>query len=101
MSRFLLIVTAILGVGYAYVALSLGMGVFDRAALALPFFLVWIVPAVYWNRDREDAGVFDEVVHVASYLSMAWLSFLIVATLARDLVLLATAWTPDATLHAR
>ena len=99
MTRFTLLVTAILGIGYAYVALSLGTGIWDRLVLAIPFLLVWIVPVVYWGRDREDAGRLDEIVHVASYLSMAWLSFLVVSTLARDLALLAAAWAPGSAPH--
>src|SRR5687767_12302586 len=94
MTRFTLIVTAILAFGYTYVSLRLGTSVPDRLALALPFLLVWIVPVVYWGRDREGEGRFDEIVRVASYLSMAWLSFLVVLTLARDLLLLATLWAP-------
>src|SRR5690349_10218469 len=100
MSRFTLIVTAILGIGYAYVASRLGAGLFDRLALAVPFLLVCIVPMYYWGRDRDDQNRFDELVHVASYLSMAWLSFLVVATLARDALLAATALLPAAEAHA-
>lgn len=100
MSRFTLIVTAILGAGYAYVATRLGSGILDRLALALPFLLVWIVPMYYWGRDRDDQDRFDELVHVASYLSMAWLSFLVVATLARDVLLGATALAAAADAHA-
>jgi hypothetical protein len=33
-------------------------------------------------------------MHVASYLSMAWLSFLLVLTLGRDVALLITMWVP-------
>jgi predicted MPP superfamily phosphohydrolase len=91
---FVLIVTAILAVGYAYVALRLGSGLWDRLALAIPFLLVWIVPVVYWSGDREGGGRLDEALHVASYLSMAWLSFLVVLTLARDALLLVTVWAP-------
>jgi predicted MPP superfamily phosphohydrolase len=98
-SRFTLIVSAILAAGYAYVALRIGTGAWDRLALAVPFALIWIVPALYWSRDREDHGRFDALVHVASYLSMAWVSFLVVTTLARDLVLIATAWAPDSAVH--
>jgi predicted MPP superfamily phosphohydrolase len=96
---FVLIVSAILAVGYAYVALRLGSGVWDRLALAVPFLLVWIVPVVYWSGDREGGGHFDEALHVASYLSMAWLSFLVVLTLARDALLLVTLWAPASTPH--
>ncbi|MDB5901643.1 MAG: metallophosphoesterase [Betaproteobacteria bacterium] len=96
---FVLIVTAILALGYAYVALRLGAGLWDRLALAVPFLLVWIVPVVYWSGDREGGGRLDEALHVASYLSMAWLSFLLVLTLARDVLLLATVWAPASTPH--
>jgi predicted MPP superfamily phosphohydrolase len=96
---FVLIVTAILAVGYAYVALRLGAGTWDRLALAVPFLLVWIVPVVYWSGDREGGGRLDEALHVASYLSMAWLSFLVVLTLVRDVLLLATVWAPASTPH--
>ena len=97
---FVLIVTAILAAGYAYVASSLASGVWERIALAIPFLLVWIVPVVYWNGDREGGGRLDEIVHVASYLSMAWLSFLVVLTLARDVLLVATLWAPGSAVHA-
>jgi predicted MPP superfamily phosphohydrolase len=96
---FVLIVTAILAVGYAYVALRLGAGLWDRLALAVPFLLVWIVPVVYWSGEREGGGRLDEALHVASYLSMAWLSFLLVLTLARDVLLLATVAAPASTPH--
>ena len=99
MTRFTLIVTAILAAGYAYVASRLGSGVPDRIALALPFMLVWVIPVFYWSRDRDEETRFDEFVRIASYLSMAWLSFLLVATLARDALLVATAFAAAADAH--
>jgi uncharacterized protein len=98
LSRFTLTVTALLSAAYAYVASRLGWGILDRLALAVPFFLVWIVPVFYWSRDREENRL-DEIVHVGSYLSMAWLSFLVVATLARDALLAATAVAAAADAH--
>ena len=63
----------------------------ERAALAIPFVLIWLVPVLYWTRERDrEESWLDEAVHQASYLSMAWVSFILVATLARDLALLAT-----------
>jgi predicted MPP superfamily phosphohydrolase len=56
----------------------------------VPFVLVWLVPVVYWSRDRDHESIIDQIVHQASYLSMAWLSFLVVLTLARDVILLVT-----------
>ena len=47
------------------------------------------MPVVYWSRDRdEEESLFDHLVHQAAYLSMAWVSFALVLTLARDLFLL-------------
>jgi uncharacterized protein len=91
---FVLTVTAILAVAYLYVASRLTSEAALRAALAVPFILVWMVPAVYWGRRRRDESLRDKIVLQTSYLSMGWLSFLVVLTLARDAVLLATSWTP-------
>jgi len=88
---FILIVTALLATGYAYAAARLASGGWAHAALAIPFVLIWIVPALYWTRERErEETWFDQFVHQASYLSMAWVSFLLVLTLVRDVALLAT-----------
>ena len=88
---FLLAVSALLAGSYAYAAARLGAGPWSRAALALPFLLVWIVPVAYWTRDGTRTETwFDRAIHQASYLSMAWISFLLVGALARDAALLAT-----------
>lgn len=84
---FVLAVTAILVMPYAYLAWRLGSGPWQRAALAIPFVLVWIVPVVYWGGRRSKEGFVDRVLHQASYLCMAWISFLLVFSLARDLLL--------------
>jgi uncharacterized protein len=48
------------------------------------------VPVVYWSRDREgEESLFDHLVHQGAYLSMAWVSFALVLTLVRDVLLLA------------
>ena len=86
MNRFILTVTALLAAAYAYLALRLVTQGWGYAALAAPVFLVWIVPVYYWGSEREDEGMIDQLVHQGSYLSMAWLSFALVLTLARDLV---------------
>jgi predicted MPP superfamily phosphohydrolase len=91
---FVLVVTAMLLAVYAYLAWRLADNGWARAALAVPFVLIWIVPAYYWASEREDEGLIDQIVHQASYLSMAWLSFALVLTLARDALLVLTAWTP-------
>ncbi len=89
---FVVVVTAVLGVGYAYLAGRLTFGLWPRLALAVPFLLIWIVPVLYWVEDRDSGGWIDDLLHWLSYLSMAWLSFLVVFSLARDALLLVTAW---------
>jgi predicted MPP superfamily phosphohydrolase len=96
MSRFALVVTAMLAVAYAYIASRLAHGPVAAVAIAIPFFLIWIMPVVYWGTGRSREGFVDQLVHRASYLSMAWVSFALVLTIARDLTLLATSWTPSA-----
>jgi predicted MPP superfamily phosphohydrolase len=55
----------------------------------VPLALIWVVPVVYWSRDRAgEESFFDHLVHQAAYLSMAWVSFALVLTLARDVLLL-------------
>ena len=85
-----------LAVTYAYVASRLAHGPIAAAALAVPFLLIWIMPIVYWGTGRSREGFIDQLVHRASYLSMAWVSFILVFTMMRDLALMATAWTPSA-----
>jgi len=96
MSRFALAVTAMLAVVYAYIASRLASGPAGAVALAVPFLLIWIMPVVYWGTGRSREGLLDQLLHQASYLSMAWVSFALVLTLARDLALIATLWTPAA-----
>ena len=98
MSRFALAVTALLAVAYAYIASRLASGGAAAVALAVPFLLIWIMPVVYWGTGRSREGFLDQLLHRASYLSMAWVSFALVFTLARDLALAATLWTPA--IHA-
>src|SRR5207253_9055637 len=95
-SRFALVVTAMLAVTYTYVASRLAPGPAAAIALAVPFLLIWIMPIVYWGTGRSREGLIDQLVHRASYLSMAWVSFILVLTVTRDLALMATAWTPAA-----
>jgi len=89
---FVLVVTVLLVAAYAYPAARIATVPWQRAALAIPFILIWIVPALYWTRERDgEESWLDQAAHQASYLSMAWVSFILVLTLARDLVLLVTA----------
>lgn len=84
LSPFVLVLTAILAAGYAYVAWRLASAPAARWSLALPFAIVWIVPVVYWVYDRETVTRGDELLHAAGYLCMGWLNFLILIALARD-----------------
>lgn len=95
---FFLTITALLAVGYAYVSARLGSGAWQRTVLAIPFVLVWIVPAIYWTgqRDADRETWLDATAHQASYLSMAWVSFILVCTLGRDFALLVTTRLPAA-----
>ncbi|HJW24628.1 MAG TPA: metallophosphoesterase [Rhodocyclaceae bacterium] len=102
LSPFLLTVTAILATGYAYAAWRLTSTWGQRLLLAVPFVLVWMVPAVYWAQGREDNSRWDEILHAASYLCMGWLNFLILVLLLRDLLLGLSAWpVPLPGLHDR
>src|SRR5262245_52791646 len=97
---FVLVVTALLAAAYAYVASRLASDLWARTALAIPFLLIWIVPVLYWSRERDDEEtLLDQIAHQASYLSMAWVSFVIVLTLARDAVLLVTRISGFASAH--
>jgi hypothetical protein len=89
-----LVVSAILAVGYAYVAVRLTATVPGRVALAAPFVMVWILPAVYWGGDRDRPARVHEWVQAVGYLCMGWLSFLLVFTVGRDVLLLVTAAMP-------
>jgi predicted MPP superfamily phosphohydrolase len=97
---FVLVVTAVLGAGYAYLAWRLTSSAGARLALAIPFLLVWIVPALYWVGDRDNDGWIDDLLHWSSYVSMAWLSFLIVLSIARDAFLLLAVWPLPSAYHA-
>ena len=90
----MLVVSAILVVGYAYIAARLTSTAPVRAALAAPFIMVWVLPVVYWFGDRDRRGRVHEWVQALSFLCMGWLSFLLVLTVGRDALLLAAAALP-------
>ena len=91
---FVLVVSAILVSGYGYIATRLTSTAPARIALAAPFVMVWILPVVYWFGDRDRRGARHEVIQTLSFLCMGWLSFLLVLTLVRDVLLLTTAVLP-------
>src|SRR5215470_652968 len=91
---FVLVVSAILVSGYAYIALRLTSTAPVRIALAAPFVMVWILPVVYWFGNRDRHGRRHEWVQALSFLCMGWLSFVLVLTVGRDVLLLTTAALP-------
>ena len=95
----MLVVSAILVVGYTYIAVRLTSSAPVRAALAAPFVMVWILPAVFWGGDRDRRSR-CEWVQTLSFLCMGWVSFTLVLTLARDVLLLVTALLPLTSAHA-
>jgi predicted MPP superfamily phosphohydrolase len=96
-----LIVSAILLAGYAYIAARLTSTGLGRVVLAAPFVMVWILPVVYWFGDRDRPGRVHEWIQTLSFVCMGWLSFLLVLTMARDVLLLATLALPSlAAAHA-
>jgi hypothetical protein len=71
---FVLVVTAILLTGYAYIAARLTSTAPARIALAVPFAMVWIQPVVYWFGARDREGQMHDWVKALSFLCMGWLS---------------------------
>src|SRR5215510_15209098 len=99
---FVLVVSAILVTGYGYIALRLTSTAPARIALAAPFVMVWILPVVYWFGNRDRRGRRHEWVQALSFLCMGWLSFVLVLTVGRDVLLLTTALVPPlADAHTR
>src|SRR3989442_6623287 len=99
---FVLVVGAILLARCAYIGARLTSTAPVRVALAAPFVMVWILPVVYWFGDRDRRGRVHEWVQAMSFLCMGWLSFLVVLTVGRDGLLLATAALPPlAAVHTR
>jgi hypothetical protein len=87
----MLTLTAIIAAGYAYTAWRLTVPGPGRVLLAVPFLLVWAVPVIYWIHERENHGRADDLLHGASYLSMGWLTYVILLCALRDLLLVLTA----------
>ena len=91
---FTLVATAVLALGYVYIAARLTSTAPARLALAVPFVMVWILPAVFWGGDRARRSRY-EWVQTLSFVCMAWVSFGFVLTIARDVLLLVTAAAPS------
>lgn len=90
MKRFLLILTTVTGLCYFYVLQSLDPGYILGGLLFFPFFLIWLLPVLFWGKGEKKDSAFSHVVHYAGYLSMAFISFLFFYLVAADLVGLVT-----------
>src|SRR5262245_17302581 len=91
---FVLVVSAILVLGYTYIAARLTSTAPLRVALAAPFVMVWILPVVYWFGGRERHSRMHEWLKAWSFVCMGWLSFLLVLTATRDVLLVVTTALP-------
>jgi uncharacterized protein len=95
------VVSAILVLGYVYIATRLTSTAPIRVVLAAPFIMVWILPAFFWFGDRDRRSR-HEWVQTLSFLCMGWVSFVFVLTVTRDVLLIATAALPPlAAVHER
>lgn len=90
LNPFVMALSAILGLAYAYAAWRLTETAGPRWLLAVPFVLVWLVPVIYWVNDRQNHTRADDLLHAASYLSMGWLTYVILLSLVRDALLWAS-----------
>ncbi len=87
---FVIILTLLSCGLYSYAAIRLTDNSWVQGLVAIPFFLVWVVPVVYWHGQRESRklGRVDHVVHLGCYLSMGWINFMLILLLLRDLSLM-------------
>ena len=100
LNPFVLALTAILALAYAYLAWRLARGTAGAVVLAIPFILIWLVPVLYWVGDRDSGRLADELLHFASYASMGWLNFAFFLSLARDALLVISTFLSLTGLHA-
>jgi len=91
LNRFVLTVTAMLAAAFLYVGARIAHTPGAWLALAIPFVLVWMVPVLYWGSDKDEHGALDHSLHVASYVSMGWVSFALLFTMLRDAALAVSA----------
>lgn len=84
---FIVVMSTLVGLVYSYVAFSMTEVWLLRILIAAPFVAIWLMPVLYWSRIREGHTAFDQGLHVFAFLSMAWVSFALVFSLIRDVVL--------------
>jgi predicted MPP superfamily phosphohydrolase len=89
---FITLITIILTSAYLYVASSLLVGVkphlLFQVLLAIPFLLVWFLPAVYWQSESDVHKKWETILVWFSTLSMGFVSFILTTTVLRDLITL-------------
>ena len=96
-SYFLTMVLGVMALVYAYLAFRLlpESGWAPKLALASPFALVWTMP-ILWSLEKEPPAWVTLPLQWLAFLSMGWLSFAWVLTLARDVLWLAARAAPEA-----
>jgi hypothetical protein len=102
LNPFVLTLAVILAAAYAYAAWRLTDGLAARLLFALPFMAVWLVPVVYWVIGRESHRRADDLLHAASYISMGWLTYVLLLSLLRDAALLTAqlaGWSVSDVVH--
>jgi hypothetical protein len=83
---FVLILTVLMSSVCAYVLFSLSVLLVAGILVAVPFVLVWLIPVLYWGLEKESVSPFDHWLHYAGYLSMGWVNFFVLSTVARDVL---------------
>ena len=86
MKRFLLLLTTVTGLCYFYAVKSLGGSTVSGAFLFVPFFMIWLLPVLFWGKAEKRESFFSHVIHYLGYLSMAFLSFLFFFLMTADLI---------------
>jgi uncharacterized protein len=94
---FIIAVTLIIGLGYAYVANRLAPGLYViKGIIGIPFVLIWLMPIIYWAGGRTAKGATGRAVQIASFVSMGFVSFLLVFTIGRDMLAAVLYWIASA-----
>jgi hypothetical protein len=99
-SPLLLTFTAILITILSYVAFRVSATPVEQLLLFVPGLFVWLLPAVHWRSESDFHSPIELLLQQISFLSMGFLSWMLVVTLARDLLLTAVwlagalSWAP-------
>jgi predicted MPP superfamily phosphohydrolase len=84
--RAIAVLLITLGLAHAYLCWSLDLSVVGSAILLIPFLLLVSVPLYFWSMERKAHSFFDDLLHMASYMSMGWLNFLFFNCIVKDLL---------------